>query len=222
METEQQIRDIKKRLRLFMNGPASSSMREKGLEYKMNFGIELPRIKEVADEFDMNRDLASALWKDSVRECRIMAGLLMPPEEFEEDLCDVWIEQIDNQEIAQHTCMNLFRHLPYARKKAFEWMASDGELRRLCGFTLMARLFMSDEKLDERSEAEFLDQAVTALEGSELLPRQSALSSIRKFAEQNRGNSKKVVRALYPLLNSEKEELKAIAQNIKSEIDYWR
>ena len=52
METNETIREIKKQFRLFMNGVVSQSMREKGLEYKVNFGIELPRLKEIAAKFE--------------------------------------------------------------------------------------------------------------------------------------------------------------------------
>ena len=52
METNETIKEIKKQFRLFMNGVVSQSMREKGLEYKVNFGIELPRLKEIAAKFE--------------------------------------------------------------------------------------------------------------------------------------------------------------------------
>ena len=48
MGVHETIKDIKGQFRLFMNGVASQSMREKGLDYKLNFGIELPRLKEIA------------------------------------------------------------------------------------------------------------------------------------------------------------------------------
>jgi hypothetical protein len=48
MEVNELIKDIKKQFRLYMNGVVSQSMREKGLDYKLNFGIEVPRIKEIA------------------------------------------------------------------------------------------------------------------------------------------------------------------------------
>ena len=46
------IKDIKSKFRLFMNGMVSQSMREKGMEYKLNFGIEYPRIKEIAAGYE--------------------------------------------------------------------------------------------------------------------------------------------------------------------------
>ena len=58
----QQLKDIKTRLRLSMNGAVSQSMREKGLVYKLNFGVELPRIKSIAADYGKDHALAQALW----------------------------------------------------------------------------------------------------------------------------------------------------------------
>ena len=47
MDIKEQLKDIKTQLRLSMNGAVSQSMREKGLVYKLNFGVEIPRIKMI-------------------------------------------------------------------------------------------------------------------------------------------------------------------------------
>lgn len=47
MDLHEQLKEIKTQLRLSMNGAVSQSMREKGLVYKLNFGVELPRIKQL-------------------------------------------------------------------------------------------------------------------------------------------------------------------------------
>ena len=75
MDIKEQLKDIKTQLRLSMNGAVSQSMREKGLLYKLNFGVELPRIKMIAEGYEKNHDLAQALWKENIRECKIMAAI---------------------------------------------------------------------------------------------------------------------------------------------------
>ena len=82
MDVHEIIKDIKGQFRLFMNGVVSQSMREKGLDYKLNFGIELPRLKEIAARYEKNHDVAQALWKENIRECKILAGMLQPVETF--------------------------------------------------------------------------------------------------------------------------------------------
>ena len=52
MTTHETIKEIKAQFRLFMNGVVSQSMREKGLDYKLNFGIELPRLKEISLRYE--------------------------------------------------------------------------------------------------------------------------------------------------------------------------
>ena len=114
MDIKEQLKDIKTQLRLSMNGVVSQSMREKGLNYKLNFGVELPRIKSIAAAYEKNHELAQTLWKEDIRECKILAGLLQPVETFFPEIADIWVENMPNIEIAELTCMNLFQHLPYA------------------------------------------------------------------------------------------------------------
>ena len=71
MDLHEQLKEIKTQLRLSMNGAVSQSMREKGLVYKLNFGVELPRIKAIAGEYEKDHSLAQALWKEDIRECKI-------------------------------------------------------------------------------------------------------------------------------------------------------
>ena len=208
MDVHETIKDIKGQFRLFMNGVVSQSMREKGLDYKLNFGIELPRLKEIAARYEKNHEVAQALWKENIRECKILAGMLQPVETF-------------YPEIAELTCMSLFQYLPYASEKAFEWMADEREYFQLCGFMLMARLLMKGNQLTERSEAEFLDQAMVTLQSEGVLPRKAAATALKKFAVQSKENGKKVNRLLAPLTKSDKVEIASLAGEIKLETEYW-
>ena len=40
---EETIKDIKTQCRLAMNGMVSTAMRERGMDYRLNFGVEYPR-----------------------------------------------------------------------------------------------------------------------------------------------------------------------------------
>lgn len=220
MDVHETIKDIKGQFRLFMNGAASRSMREKGLDYKLNFGIELPRLKEVATNYGKNHELAQALWKENIRECKILAGLLQPIDTFYPEIADNWVEDMHNPELVEQTCMNLFQYLPYASEKAFEWMADEREYFQLCGFMLMARLLMKGNRLNDRSEEEFLDQAVTALQDGDLLPRKAAATALKKYAVQGRENNRKLNRLLLPLLESADKTVVALAEDVKLETEY--
>lgn len=203
-----------------MNGMVSQSMREKGMEYKLNFGIEYPRIKEIAAGYEPDHELAQALWKENIRECKILAGLLQPADTFYPEIADIWIEGMDYPELAEYTVMNLFQRLPYASEVVFRWMADEREMFQLCGFLLMARLLMKGERLNERAEAEFLDQACTAVEGDCGPVQKAASVALRKYAHQSRENKRTVSKQLGIWAKSEKPAVRASAEEIKADLEF--
>ena len=109
-ELAEQLRHIKRSLRGVMNGPVSASMRDKGLAYKVIFGVELPRLQQMAADLPHTYELAAALWKENIRECRLLAGMLMPTERMDADLATLWVEQMQYVEEAESTVLHLFSH----------------------------------------------------------------------------------------------------------------
>ena len=177
---QNELKEIRTQLRLAMNGVISTSMREKGIVYKLNFGVPLPEIKQIAATHKPDSELAAALWKEDIRECKLLAAMLQPTGTFYPEIADIWVESMPNAEIAQHTVQNLFCRLPYASQKAYEWMASEDEMFQQCGYLILARLFMQGLRPNERSADEFLDQARTALHAS-LPVRRAAVSALQKY-----------------------------------------
>ena len=192
MDIHDVIKEIKQSFRLMMDGAVAQSMRDKGLNYHLNWGATLPRLKAKAEELKANSqepkansqyDLAIALWKENVRECKILATMLMPPEKMLPEVCDIWMEQIPSQEIAEQAAFNLWQYLPYAPEKAYQWIASDKEYYQLCGFHVLSRLFMNGQEPNERGINEYMDQALAALQGPYMSVRKAAMQSIVRFAE---------------------------------------
>ena len=177
------VKEIKQSFRQMMDGCIAQSMRDKGLNYHLNWGATLPRLQEMAKEIGLDYDLAIALWKENVRECKILATMLMPADRILPEVVDIWMEQIPSQEIAEQAAFNLWQHLPYAPEKAYQWIASDKEYDQLCGFHVLTRLFMNHQEPNERGINEFLDQVVAALQGPFTSVRKAAMQSVLRFAE---------------------------------------
>ncbi len=180
---QDKVKAIKQSFRQMMDGMIAQSMRDKGADYKLNWGATLPRLREKAEEIGQDYDLAIALWKENVRECKILATMLMPAEKMLPEVCDIWMEQMPSQEIAEQAAFNLWQYLPYAPEKAFQWIASEKEYDQLCGFHVLTRLFMNKQEPNERGINEFLDQALSALQGPFLSVRKAAMQSVLRFAD---------------------------------------
>lgn len=180
---QEQVKEIKQSFRLLMDGQTAQSMREKGVEYKLNWGAAIPMLQEKAREIGKDYDLAIELWKADVRECKILATMVMPAEQMLPEIVDIWMEQTISQEIAEQAAFNLYQYLPFAAEKAYQWMASEKELYQLCGFHILTRLFMNKQEPNERGINEFIDQALAALQSPAISVRKAAMQCMIRFAE---------------------------------------
>lgn len=182
-ETHQKLMTIKRSFRLLMNGPGSQSMRDKGLGYKLNWGVPFYELKKMAEEYGKDYDLAIELWKEDIRECKILATLIMPADKMLPEITDLWMEQVQSQEMAEMLAFNLLQHVDYAPVIAYQWIASDKPLYEIAGFQLFARLFANGKEPNERGINEFLDQAATALQGDNMGIKHAVSNAVLRFCD---------------------------------------
>lgn len=184
-EIEQKVKDIKQSFRQMMDGQVAQSMRQKGVDYHLNWGATIPRLREMADEIktEDTYSLAIALWKENIRECKILATMLMPPDELLPEVADIWMEQTETVEIAEQLAFNLMQHVPYAAEKAFLWISSAEDLPQICGYHILSRLFMRKQEPNERGINEFMDQALAALQSPTPSLSKAAMQSVIHFAD---------------------------------------
>ena len=156
-ELEGQISEIRQRIRLSMNGIVSDRMIQSGIIYKKNFGVSIPRIKEIASFYSLNHNLAQRLWSLHIRETMIMATLLEPIDKFTRELAQEWVEDFNQIEIVEQTTMNLFCKLPFAPLISCEWVKSDKIWIQITGFILAARI---TEKLNQKEMAAIIKKAM--------------------------------------------------------------
>ena len=180
----QDIKDIKKELRAAMNGILSAKMREAGAPYKLIFGVELPRLQSIASEFHPSRMLAQELWNENIRECKLLATMLMPPLEFLPEMADIWVDEISTAEVAQVFSMQLLCKESWCATVAFEWIASPAPMRQLCGFLCIARLLQQGARLQDRSIEELKDQAQSLLPNADLPLRKAIIAATSFLSEK--------------------------------------
>ena len=213
-----QLKEIKTQLCMAMNGTASASMREKGLAYKLNFGVELPRLKQIAAQYEKNHELAQALWKENIRECKILAGMLQPVDSFYPEIMDIWIDDMPTVEIAEMTCMHLFQYLPYAPQKSLQLIADEREYQQICGFLIIARLLTKKGDLEERVENELLDQAVVSYVSGSYAVRKAVMTALKKYIAGNEQHAFMLCRVVEPLKASSNEQAKSLVEWVTQEV----
>lgn len=125
-----------------MNGAVARSMREKGSSYRVNFGLTMPLLQQIAARIQPDAAIAEELWKDTgVRESMLLAPMVYPATSFTAETARRWIQEIPNAEVADFCCKFLFLRLSYAPALIEEWVASPTPIIAYTAYRLAYGLF---------------------------------------------------------------------------------
>ena len=224
---QDELREIRTQLRMAMNGVISTSMREKGMIYKLNFGVPLPEVKLIAARHEPDSELAAALWKEDIREFKLLAPLLQPVDDFPFEQAEQWVKEIPYLEIAEQCSRNLFCKLPYAEDLTLELIVNKkDEYARTVAFLIWCEIFRQGKDMTEPAKATFLAESMrTVLRtdfGASWKEIQSAVKAMKFYGRQSPLHAGQILSGFedFPELmtTAEKQE---IYNELKFEFEYY-
>lgn len=183
MSTKELECDIKKELRASMNGILSAKMREAGMPYQLIFGVELPRLQSIANEFPKSTDLANQLWGQNIRETKLLAIMLMPPHTFTSEVANTWAERIQTAEEAQVMAKYLLQKVVHAKEICIAWLLNDKPLPAICACLCLRHLLVNNTSLNTKERQIIKEQTRKILPTANLHLRKAiqALFCVSEF-----------------------------------------
>ncbi len=216
-KTGDEVDRIVSRLNKFMDGDVSTQMRQKGVDYKKNYGASILWLKNLAKEYIGDNVLAERLWLREIRETMVLATIIANPDESFYSVVKEWMSNIVSDELAEQIGVNLL------------WRMDD--VSEFCGSIL------TDE--DERTNAAaWVGLAVFLQRGGVLNPSdvRNFLVKIRSDLFSSKASQRAKGRFLRMLCRSDKEfipevenlltvfaennELAWLVEDVKTEITY--
>ena len=221
------IRDIRKRLRLAMNGVISTSMREKGMNYKLIFGVPIRELKQIAKDYkeQASADLAEALWKEDVRELKILATMLYPHEQFTHTKVEEWVSAVSYMEIAEQLARNLLCKIEEPDEAATHlWYNRENVYARTVAFLIFVNLFVSNQQIETAHFNLFWIEAVRTLTsasfGATWFEKQAALNALKWYGRLSEENARRVLIEFARMEDSDIPEQREFYNDLKFEFEY--
>ncbi len=179
------VKNIIKELKTYENGPAVDAMERMGLIYKKNYGVSISNLKEIANKYKPNSEIAALLRKKNIRETEILAEMIEDENEISSEEIDKIVQDIYTIELAEQTCINLLEKVQSCHNKAIEWIRSDKEFVITTGYILYSKLAQIDKDKNNDFFEAFLDRTITASENESIHIRKSIGSALRRTALRN-------------------------------------
>lgn len=213
-----------------MNGVISTSMRQRGMNYKLIFGVPIPEIKHIAAAHEPDAELARALWKEDVREMKILATLLFPAGSMTQEEALDWMREIPYPEIAEQCCNNLFPTVEQPDQLALKFLADKkSPFGRMCGFLLWAQLFKKNLAVEKSRVEAFLVECTCTMHPdveagateSSWQEKQAAVQALKFFGRLSPVNAQDALSVIAEDGQPETEELKAYYDDLQFEFAYY-
>ena len=126
-------------LRREMNGAVVDSMREKGIEYALSYGVSIPTIRALARQYAPDDELARLLYQQQVRELQLAALSIASPESVTEEELPFWAKAVTTVEMAENVATVLIGRTAVAKVALREWLADKNALLRYAAMLVGGR-----------------------------------------------------------------------------------
>jgi hypothetical protein len=167
-ETENDFQQILTLIKSRKNGNVSHSMKNHGIQYKLNWGVSIVDLREIARSYKQNHLLALKLWNKQWRETMILATLLDEPDEVTEEQMDFWTKSFGTVEMAEQSSTNLWVKTKFAFTKALEWCRGKKHIVRFTGIHLAGRLALADKNAIDEMFEPFFEEFLTLAKDAKL------------------------------------------------------
>lgn len=216
------LRTIRKALTQNMDGQVAHDMRENGLEYNLNYGVHLPRLKEIAQTLPKEDKLANYLYNQPVREFRLLACLLMPPEQITPKQALQWLETSRPLEITEQLVVQLLCRTPWIEELVLNLLHTLLPVTsplRVAPYMAMGRLLRASD-LGYELRQPLLQRATTDLQENNPLLHLYALRCLQTLAERDEKGRQQLSCWIQQLLPQYQQhavvtELKSVLQDLQ-------
>jgi 3-methyladenine DNA glycosylase AlkD len=200
-----------------MNGPVSNSLKNYGLGYKLNYGVSIPQLQSIAQQYKGNHELALQLYNREIRECKIIASMIADPEILTGEQIDNWAQSFTNIEIVEQVCSNLLWKSEYALSRSIEWCLSLDELMQRAGLIIAARCARNLEIKNIVFEP-YID-IIDNLDENQVATLKSPIEfTLRQLGKRNESFRDKVLTLAQNMVDSENEHRAWIGGQILFEL----
>ena len=117
------------------------------MPFRLIFGVELPRLQGIAADFPQDADLAERLWGQNIRETRLLAIMLMPPDSFTSETANRWADTLLTAEEAQILAIMLLRKTGRAKDICISWLEEGKPLPSVSACLCLRHLLVQGTEL---------------------------------------------------------------------------
>ncbi len=212
------IKSLRKKIRTRDNGPAVDAMQKLGIKYSVNHGVSYNEIKNIAEQFKYNHELAIELWKHNNREFKIIATHIENPNTVTIEQITNWVESVENTEIAEQLSINLLWKIKTAKDYIHKWIKINNKYSKKAVFVLIAQLAMRDKLISDKEFLSYFNFIYDLSTTDNIFLKKSISLALRKIGRRNKNLNQKAIELAKKIGEQNNKSAKWISHDVLLEL----
>ena len=212
------VQTILDRLHFLADPKNVKRMARYGISIRSTLGVPVSELRNLAREIGTNHTFAVELWDSGIHEAQILASIIDDSADVSGDQLEQWVLEIDSWDVCDQLCSNLIEKTLYAYNKASEWSLREEEFVKRAGFTLMARLSVSDKKAPDETFHPFLRRIYEEAGDDRNYVKKSVNWALRQIGKRNLTLHKKALSTAERILRKDSKSARWIARDAIREL----
>jgi 3-methyladenine DNA glycosylase AlkD len=150
------------------------------------FGVSPAQFKRLKKKIETDQSLALELWNSNNIDAQIFATMVIDLKAIDEILIDEWIKSIHYYALADEFVGNVVAPSPFAKTKMLQWMRSDEEYTKRCGYTILNHIAREKNSLTDDEFIQHLHVIGKEIQMMENRARQAMYDALITIGKRNK------------------------------------
>ena len=163
-----------------------------------SFGIGLTQLRKLAKQVGRDHKLAQQLWRSDIYDAKIIGLLIDDPKQLSREQAEKQVDGLAAGMLSHvfASCGAPLAKTPFAFDLAREWMESNHNMRRRCGYSLLYELSKKNPQgMDDAYLLRRINHIRNAIHGEEMWVREAMGCALMGIGKRNKTLNKAAIRA---------------------------
>ncbi len=220
MDYQEEFKKLRRKIRINENGSIAELMQNMGIKYKLNYGVSVTKLKQLAKPYEGNNEFARFLWQKDIREARLISLMILDTSKLSPEETDTFVKDFVSGEEVEQACMHSFYKLGFALDKIADYSNETGEFAKMTAYVLLARLSQMQAEIKDSEFRKFFDKLILDSRTESVHVKKGISRALRMLARRNDKLKADVMEICKSLESSNNLSSQWIAEDVKTEIEY--
>lgn len=212
-------KQILNELEQFADPKRKENLVKLGIPVENSMGVSTGDIRNIAKNIAQNDMLAMDLWQTDIHDAKLLAVLLLNPQNATDEQIDDFMQGIHSWDLCDHFCKNYLLKVHHYQKYIHKWVVTNDLYYKRAAFTLIASQAIRDKKIEQQT----LETYLTYIElhsDEERIHIYKAISwALREIGKIDLTLQEQAIICAYNLLESDNKNKQRIAKLSLKELE---